>query len=173
MADSANYYRIRIWNGACRIIGKYAAGGIGVGEEIFSRAYMRMAAPEVWNASHAHSLWLQTLTELGIPGLLMLVLAVFLLVQKSMECIKLCPDKKLSLLCGAGICGVMAVAVSGFFDFVWYNYTVFFAFWAVAGIASASAQIRKREVYFVSVENISNHSDERSADMMIYLGRDI
>ena len=51
--------------------------------------------------------------------------------------------------------------------------TVFFAFWAVAGIASASAQIRKREVYFVSVENISNHSDERSADMMIYLGRDI
>lgn len=173
LADSANYYRIRIWNGVCRIIGKYAAGGIGVGEEIFSRAYMRMAAPEVWNASHAHSLWLQTLTELGIPGLLMLVLAVFLLVQKSMECIKLCPDKKLSLLCGAGICGVMAVAVSGFFDFVWYNYTVFFAFWAVAGIASASAQIRKREVYFVSVENISNHSDERSADMMIYLGRDI
>ncbi len=171
LSDTANYYRVRIWNGVCRLIGENAAGGIGVGEEIFSRAYIRVASPEVWNASHAHSLWLQTLTELGIPGLLLLLLAMFLIIQKSAECIKLCRDKKLALFCSAGMCGVFAGIVSGAFDFIWYNNTVFLVFWAVAGLASAAAEIRKLEFRNLNTESTLTHSDEKAVDLMLYLGR--
>lgn len=170
LADSANYYRVRVWNGASRMIGKYFAGGIGIGEKLFGSVYMRFADPEVWRASHAHSLWLGTLVELGIPGLIMLLLTLFLLVQKCAGCIRQGGDKKLLLTCGAGICGVTAMIFSGFFDFVWYNYTVFFIFWTVAGVTSAAAEIRTREISAFSAESISAVGDERSADIMIALG---
>lgn len=170
LSDTANYYRVRVWNGTCRIIQKYFAGGIGIGEDIFGSVYMRVADPEVWHASHAHSLWLGTLTELGIPGLILLLAVILLLVQKCAGCIHPGNEKKLSLICGAGICGFAAMVFSGFFDFVWYNYTVFFTFWAVAGIASAAAEIRTQEIRTFSAESISVGGDERSADIMIALG---
>lgn len=167
LSDSANYYRVKIWNGVCRMIERYFAGGIGIGEELFSSAYMRVASPEVWNASHAHSLWLGVLTELGIPGLLLLLLVLMLLTQKCVECIKLSEDKRVSVLCGAGMCGAAALVFAGFFDFVFYNYTVFFTFWAVAGLASAAADIRVREVRARNIEMISAGGDDRAADITI------
>lgn len=172
LADSANYYRVRIWNGVCRIIGRYSGGGIGIGENVFTQVYVRVAAPEVWHASHAHSLWLQTLTELGIAGLIVLLTALVFIWQKSVECVRLSTDKKLSVMCGGCICGVIALTVSGFFDFVWYNNTVLFMFWAVAGLASAAADIRLQEIKRSAAERSASESNEKAADVTVLLGRE-
>lgn len=172
LSDSANYYRVRIWNGVCRIIGRYSGGGIGIGEDVFTQVYVRVAAPEVWHASHAHSLWLQTLTELGIAGLLVLLTALAFIWQKSAECVRKSTDKKLSVMCGGCICGVIALTVSGFFDFVWYNNTVLFMFWAVAGLASAAADIRLQEIKRSAAERSAAESNEKAADVTVLLGRE-
>ena len=171
LADSANYYRVRIWNGVCRIIGRYSGGGIGIGEDVFTQVYVRVAAPEVWHASHAHSLWLQTLTELGIAGLIVFLTALVFIWQKSAECVRLSTDKKLSVMCGGCICGVIALTISGFFDFVWYNNTVLFMFWAVAGLASA-ADIRLQEIKRSAAERSAAESNEKAADVTVLLGRE-
>lgn len=172
LSDSANYYRVRIWNGVCRIIGRYSGGGIGIGEDVFTQVYVRVAAPEVWHASHAHSLWLQTLTELGIAGLLVLLTALAFIWQKSAECVRKSTNKKLSVMCGGCICGVIALTVSGFFDFVWYNNTVLFMFWAVAGLASAAADIRLQEIKRSAAERSAAESNEKAADVTVLLGRE-
>lgn len=172
LADSANYYRVRIWNGVCRIIGRYSGGGIGIGEDVFTQVYVRVAAPEVWHASHAHSLWLQTLTELGIAGLIVFLTALVFIWQKSAECVRLSTDKKLSVMCGGCICGVIALTISGFFDFVWYNNTVLFMFWAVAGLASAAADIRLQEIKRSAAERSAAESNEKAADVTVLLGRE-
>ena len=67
----------------------------------------------------------------------------------------------------AGMCGAAALVFAGFFDFVFYNYTVFFTFWVVAGLASAAADIRVREVRARNIEMISAGGDDRAADITI------
>ena len=44
LSDSANYYRVKIWNGVCRMIERYFAGGIGIGEELFISGGMERLA---------------------------------------------------------------------------------------------------------------------------------
>lgn len=170
MSDSANYYRVRIWNGACDIIKRYFFGGIGIGEDIFGEIYTRVAAPEVWNAMHAHSLWLQIIIELGAPGIIVFALLLFFLLQKSFECVSR-GDRKLGVMCGACVCGAVAPMVAGAFDHVLYNNTVLFTFWAVAGLASAAAEIRCSELNEISVGNTSAVNDERSAAATLRLKR--
>ena len=44
---------------------------------------------------------------------------------------------------------------------------MFFTFWAVAGLASAAADIRVREVRARNIEMISAGGDDRAADITI------
>lgn len=175
LGDSANYYRVRVWNAASRIAGRYLGGGIGIGDELFSQMYLRVADPEVWNASHAHSLWLQTITELGLPGLILLLIVIFFILQKTAG-VRTGPvgngSKRLPLLATAGAAGLISLVVSGCFDFVWYNNTIFFVFWVMAGLASATAEIQMRENTALTFGSVSPRSDARAADMLMILGKD-
>lgn len=170
LGDSANYYRVKVWNAASRIICKYWGGGIGIGDELFSQMYLRVADPEVWNASHAHSLWLQTITELGVPGLIFLLLAIFFILQKVAGIhTRSNTGKRLPILAAACGAGMIAIITSGFFDFVWYNNTIFFVFWAMAGLSSAAAEIHIQEMLRQNTGIVSSRSEARSADMLMLL----
>lgn len=173
LGDSANYYRVKVWNAASKIIGRYWSGGIGIGDELFSQMYLRVADPEVWNASHAHSLWLQTITELGVIGIVFLLLAIFFVLQKAMG-VRTCGNggKRLPVLAAAGGAGMLSLIVAGFFDFVWYNNTIFFVFWVMAGLSSAAAEIQTKESEGQNTGAVSPRSDARSADMLIMLAKD-
>lgn len=52
----------------------------------------------------------------------------------------------LRLDAAAPLCGVFAVLVMGFTDYVWYNYRVFLSFWLVCGLSSAFVRFARREI---------------------------
>ena len=53
-----------------------------------------------------------------------------------------------------------------------YNNTVLFMFWAVAGLASAAADIRLQEIKRSAAERSAAESNEKAADVTVLLGRE-
>ena len=46
----------------------------------------------------------------------------------------------------AAISGLFAALLQGMTDFIWFNYRVFFFFWVVAALISASARIGMKKI---------------------------
>ena len=44
-----------------------------------------------------------------------------------------------------GVCGVGALLIMGLFDDVFYNYRIFFLFWAVMGLVMAQLRVGERQ----------------------------
>ena len=137
LADSSSAYRLNIWRGCADMAGEYGIGGIGIGEDAFSRIYARFAVAGADTAYHAHSLWLQVLITLGICGFVVFATTMFFFVQRAFTTLKNSSDRDMQYLTAACLSGVLGILVCGLFDYSWYNYRVYFVFFAVMGLACA------------------------------------
>ena len=77
LAESSVSYRISAWHGVVELLKKTWCSGIGVGTAAFNAVYPSMALAGVERIEHAHNIYLQLLTELGIPGLLVFFIIIF------------------------------------------------------------------------------------------------
>lgn len=156
MADSANNYRVSVWNSSWSLLCDVFVGGIGMGEEAFKTAYSAYATAGTQSAMHSHSLYMQLAIQTGLIGLLLFVISVFTsarrccssLVIKSSDCF-------LSTATKAALSGAFALLIAGIFDYTWYNYRVFFMFWALIAFACATANLNDRsrsEIYLGAEE---------------------
>ena len=141
MSDSSTMYRVYTWLGTFRTIGAFPAGGIGYGPTAFQEIYPQYAYAGIEAAEHSHNLFLQITVGTGIVGLLIFLLTVFMFMQMNMEYIRDSRDQTLRTVSVACLCAVISLLVFGMFDFVWYNYRVFFMFWAIIAIACACVRI--------------------------------
>ncbi len=142
LSDTANRYRVRVWNGSVRALGDLFLTGTGSGDVAFRNVYVIYSHPGTWQTPHSHSLWLQTALQLGLPGLILFVAAALLLFMKAVTASregKRAGSAGVSSLCAAFFAGALSLLASGVFDFTLYNYRVFFIFCCVAGLASAAA----------------------------------
>ncbi len=149
LTDTSTNYRVYIWRGSMNLASDYAWTGIGVGESAFDRIYPYYSFAGIEKAPHAHNLFLQLFIEVGIPGFLIFMALLVCFFQSGFSLAKCGEDKGVRLIgCGA-VCGILAALVQGMADYIWYNYRVFFVFWVVVGIASATRRIdaekRKRK----------------------------
>lgn len=81
MTDSSTSYRVYIWRATINMIEDNLTTGIGIGEGAWDRLYPLYAYLGVEAAPHSHNLYLQIWLELGIIGLLVFVVFLFLLYQ--------------------------------------------------------------------------------------------
>ncbi len=100
----AAYMRPEIWRGAFRMFREHPFGGVGLGNFFYAfPAYDR----DVHLAPHAHDQYLQTLAELGLPGLVLLcaILTVPLLAaaRGAVSADAGAPDRGRAAAAGAGI----------------------------------------------------------------------
>ncbi len=137
LADSSTAYRMNIWRGCFDMAHEYGFGGIGVGEDAFNRMYPQFAIAGTDAAQHAHSLWLQILIMLGICGFILFAVMLFFFAQRAFSGLKVDSDKDMRYLLAACFSGVVGILVCGLFDYSWYNYRVYFVFFAVMGLACA------------------------------------
>lgn len=160
LADSANSYRVSVWNSSWNMFLGVIGGGVGMGEEAFKTGYLNFAESGTESVMHSHSLYLQIGIQLGLVGL---VLFLFALTSISAKCAttlrggKL--DRELSVTVKACLSGAAALLVAGVFDYTWYNFRIMFIFWALLGLACASANIGERESRTIYIPD----DDERSA----------
>ncbi len=155
MADSSTSYRVYTWRGSIELLKDHLWGGVGYGAEAFERVYPAYAYAGMESAVHSHSLYLQILISMGIGGLVCFAAVMLFYFQKSLEYMKSPVSRENMLLCAAALCSTLALCIMGLFDYVWYNYRIFFLFWTVLALGISSIRIGKRELTRLEVyENI-------------------
>lgn len=143
LSDSSTSYRVFIWRGVLNMLKDYAGTGIGIGYDSFKLVYPAYAFSAIESAPHSHNLYLQIVTELGVIGLAVFLIFIFLYAQSSFS-IHANDSRKEKLISSALFCGIVSVLVQGMTDYIWYNYRVFLAFWLFIGLGVA---MRKLLVY--------------------------
>lgn len=145
ITDSSTYYRVYTWRGSLNAIRENLFSGYGYGSRAFAEIYPQYAYAGMEGAEHSHSLFLQILFGVGIFGLLIFAVFIFLFAQKNFEHIKNGSKDNIQKMSSAAFCSVIAALVMGLFDNIWYNYRILFLFWIVAGISCAYVRLGDRE----------------------------
>lgn len=146
LADSSTMYRVYTWKGTLECIKDNILGGIGYGPSAFQTIYPQYAYAGMESAEHSHSLFLQILLGMGIVGLIVFGVIIFLYAQMNFEYIKNSNDISGRLTMIACLCAVLGLLIFGLFDYSWYSYRVFFLFWTIMGLACAYVRVNKNEM---------------------------
>ncbi len=141
LADSSTAYRYYTWQGSWKMAQEYFWSGIGYGPTAYQNLYPQYAYAGMEAAEHSHSLFLQILIGLGIGGLLVFFCILFLAAQMNFEYLKNGKNQASKVLVIAAMCSIFGMLVMGCFDFVWYNYRIFFLFWVILGLACACIRV--------------------------------
>lgn len=142
LADSSVSYRFSAWKGIGEMLNSYNwLAGIGYGEASFSALYPAFAYSGATAVKHAHSLYLQILTETGIPGLVSFAVIVILFVQNCFECLCRVKNSEGRRTVVSGIAAITGFLVMGLTDYVWYNSRVHLMFWLVLAMVNANIRI--------------------------------
>lgn len=144
LADSSVMYRLNLWKGVEQMLGDWWLTGVGVGESAFCAVYTRYALPGIESAMHPHSLYLSLLCSLGVVGLAVFAIAMLLWLRRALEYYRFGEWKDARLTVLGGVAGIAALLIMGLFDDVFYNYRIFFMFWALMGLVSAQLRIGER-----------------------------
>jgi putative inorganic carbon (HCO3(-)) transporter len=170
LADSSTYYRLFTWKGSLKMLLEYFPGGIGVGESAFAQVYPFYSYVGVETTVHSHNLFLEIAIELGVVGLAIFLIILFMGLQRGFGCIKQ-NSKNRTTVCtvSAGIAGLFGAFAHGMVDHIWYNYRVFFVFWIVLAFVCACSN-----VYSNHEKNAKSYSDEDvgKASLDIIFGRE-
>ena len=159
LADSANSYRMAVWNSSWKMLCDVAWGGIGLGEEAFKTAYVNYASVGTQSAMHSHSLYMQIVIQLGLIGLLLFVVFLFVVGRKCFSTsVNSGVSKDISVASRAAIAGAVALLAAGAFDYTWYNFRIFFIFWALLGIACAAVDLHEEENADFTVSDCDEYS---------------
>ena len=140
-ADSSIVYRFNLWRGVGNMLSDHWLTGVGVGERAFCTVYADYALAGIETAPHSHSLYLQLLCSLGVMGLVVFALGLFLWLQRTLEWLKDTKDKTTSLVVLGSLAGIVALLIMGAFDHIWYNYRIYMLFWSVMGLVTAQIRV--------------------------------
>lgn len=164
MNDSSTYFRVYTWKGVSRMLRQVWFSGIGVGQAAFEQVYPLFAYAGIEATPHAHNLAMEVLTELGISGLVMLIVIMVLFAQNCFTFIRNANGQQ-RMTVAAGLCGIVAALVMGLADNIWYNYRVFFGFWALIALTVAYINAHRINGDFMH-ERMSPNSAEISLNIM-------
>lgn len=145
LADSSSLYRVYTWKGTWHAIREYLMGGVGYGNAAYAEIYPQFAYAGMEAAAHSHNLFLQIVFGMGIGGLLVFVAILLLSAQMNFEYLKQAKGHRSRLLVLSCMCAVLSSLIMGLFDYIWYNYRIFFLFWVVLAMACACVRVGNTE----------------------------
>ncbi len=134
--DASTAYLVDLWRGVWNILGSHWQSGVGIGEDAFVKTYSTYTQSILEYAPHAHNLYLQIFVELGIVGLTVFVITMFVWAQSCFE-LHTAEKRNERLYSSALLCSVFSVLTLGITDYVWYDYRLFLMFWLIIGLSCA------------------------------------
>ncbi len=141
MSDSANRYRVRVWQGSFKALSDCWYSGAGAGDMAFRSVYLNYSLTSAEKAVHSHSIFLQLGLGCGIITLALFCIFILLLLRKTLCCsgtqVK-CTTARIAFAAFSSVC---SACISGIFDNVFYNYRVMFLFYCVCGICSVASKL--------------------------------
>jgi tetratricopeptide (TPR) repeat protein/O-antigen ligase len=108
--------RLPVWQDAVAMVADFPLTGIGLSSfsELFPRYQRPPWSPISWDRTHND--YLQSLIELGVPGLLLILWAAVAVLWRIARGLRLVPTQRFVLI-GAIVAGAVAAAIHEFFDF--------------------------------------------------------
>lgn len=145
LSDSSTAYRIYTWKGTMNTVKETGIFGIGYGDASFQAVYPSYAYSGIEASPHSHSLLLQILVCMGIVGLVVFAIVIFLNFQKCFEFIKEYKYDSSTVYVIAAVSSAIAALTMGIFDYIWYNQRIFYLFWIVLAIGCACVRVGNYE----------------------------
>ncbi len=126
-------------------------GGIGLGEGAFIKIYPLYTNDLSVKMTHTSALYSQITVSLGISGLIVFLIFIAQLLRKYFSYIVTSsnddPDLKISAV--STFTGLSALLIMGLIDYIWLSPSVFFMFWLITALFSASVKTAKSERYTI------------------------
>ncbi len=124
LGESSVRYRLQTWRGVGEAMLSHPFG-VGSGEVAFRAAYLPHAVSGTETVMHAHQLFLQLGLEVGLVGVFVFLLFLWLLLRRVVR------DGDRS----GGALAVLGVILMGLSDYVWYDAGMAAMFWLMAAMA--------------------------------------
>lgn len=128
-ADSSNNYRIKIWKITLDIIKDHKIAGVGFGYIPFKQTFESYI--RTMPAYHAHNTYLETMAEMGIPGLIVLIVFIFILYKYSIKTLVKGQDRWTKIISAGVISGISALLAQGAVESVFYLPKIIITFWTL------------------------------------------
>ncbi|MEG1404129.1 MAG: O-antigen ligase family protein [Oscillospiraceae bacterium] len=142
--DTSNMFRIYVWSGGIQMVRDFFATGIGLGPDSFAVVYPDYAHHLAKiGAPHSHMVYMELIIELGVLGFFSFMWFMLRLWKDSACAIVRSNSKEIKLILIAALSSLIGIAFIFSVEYVWYYPRVFFAYFILAGIATAAIRITK------------------------------
>lgn len=145
LQESSNSYRVSIWVAVGRMIKDFWVTGIGPGLDSFNLVYPHYSLSG-GRAYHAHNFFLQVLLEMGVAGLISLLLLLWEFFRTGVRGLLISGGDGEAgfhrLLIVALIAGMGGYLLQGLTEHLWYSPRLAIAFWMMLGLMAAAVRLR-------------------------------
>ena len=139
LGDSSNAYRIRLWKITLEIIRDNWLVGVGFGYIPFKTTFETYI--RTMPAYHSHNTYLQTMGEMGILGLIVFIMLIFVLYKYSIKRLMKQEDRYIRTMAGGVLAGLAALLAHGAVESVLYLPKIIITFWTLVGLILALMRI--------------------------------
>ena len=144
--DSSNMFRIYVWMGTINMLRDYFFTGIGLGPESFAVIYPSYAhINALIGAPHSHMVYMELVIELGVLGFISYMWFMLRLWKDAAYSLLRSRGRTNKLVLIACLSSLIGIAFAFGVEYVWYYPRTFFAYFVLAGIATAAVRIAKAE----------------------------
>lgn len=131
--DTSLNYRQHIYNSAEIMKDDYKLlGGVGLGNEVFQGAFENYKVKELTKVAHSHNLYLQLAIEIGIFGLIFLIVYLIKMILKAL--FNKTGNESLDLIKTACISQIAGFMLMGIADYTWFYLRIVMMFFITMGI---------------------------------------
>ncbi len=139
LGESSIRYRLQTWQGTWQMLVSHPAG-IGVGERAWRVIYPHFAVSGTKRVMHAHNIFLQVATELGVVGLVIFLLLLGISFWYGFKAKNI-----------VAISAVAGTLMMGFFDHLWYYPGMLVPFWSMLAFCVGNRQKVREKPHFVGI----------------------
>ncbi len=132
--------RIPVWQTSLYMANDYLLSGSGVGT--YRTLFSSYANETLGFAADSSNLYIQSVIDVGLFGLVVFLIVIFLYIQHSFSVFAIEGGGKKTIFTAAGVAAVMTLILCGLFLHVWAEPRIFLCLWFVMGIATAGGNLR-------------------------------
>lgn len=131
-----------LWLESLKIFGESPLIGIGIGSE----AFLNEIAGGIFSGiSNSHNLFIELAVEAGVVALLALILIIWVRMRHRFYYQKYLERSDIKAISDFSACAIFVMLTLGATVYIWQDLSLYYLFWCVFGVGSATLRIAKQE----------------------------
>lgn len=143
LTDSSNAWRITTWQITTDIIRDHWIAGVGFGYMPFKKTFETYI--RTMPNFHAHNTYLEIAAELGITGIILFIILIFVIYKYAIINSKESKDKYIKVITAGLLGGIASLMFQGLVEHVLFMPKIIITFWTMIGFILAVMKLSKPE----------------------------